>query len=211
VTKAFFDGIARRYDRAYAPAAALTKERMRRVVELLPARARVLDLGVGTGRELPALLDAGMSPVGLDASREMLAICAKRARPIPLVEASFWERLPFDDRSFDATIALHGTLCHPPDEGALARLAAEIERVTRGLFIAEVPSMAWLDQLPALEDRRCVKTGDRTFVYEDRVARVRIEGQVLDEDAWRRTLSGFEVSFEPLGDIELRIVARALR
>lgn len=70
---AFFDAIAGRYERAYALTTAASRARMARVLGVLPAApAQVLDLGVGTGRELTALLDAGHAPTGLDASRAML-------------------------------------------------------------------------------------------------------------------------------------------
>ena len=119
----FFDAIARRYDRVYAPEARASRERMARVTRELAKASRVLDLGVGTGRELSMLQDAGHSIVGVDASKEMLAICERRARPVPLVHADFWEPLPFGDASFDAVLALHGTLAHPLDRAALAGLA----------------------------------------------------------------------------------------
>ncbi len=90
----FFEAIARRYDRAYALDATTTRARMKRVLSHLPpAPARVLDLGVGTGRELGPLQDAGYEVTGLDVSPSMLAQCARRARPVTLVEADLWQGL----------------------------------------------------------------------------------------------------------------------
>ncbi|MDP9150826.1 MAG: methyltransferase domain-containing protein, partial [Myxococcota bacterium] len=128
----FFDGIAGRYERVYGLPSAESRRRMTRVLGELPAApARILDLGVGTGRELSALLDAGYHPTGVDLSPAMLARCARRSRPVDLVEADFWRPLPFDDASFDSALALHGTLAHAPDVGALSRLAREVARVVR--------------------------------------------------------------------------------
>jgi SAM-dependent methyltransferase len=190
---------------------------MERVVKALPAPpGRVLVLGVGTGRELPALLDAGYEPTGLDASREMLARCARRARPVPLVEADFYESpLPFADTSFDAAVALHGTLAHPPSLQAMGVLAGELARIVRpgGRVLAEVPSPAWLDRLEgvASDERRVRRTGERTCVYEDLVTGANIEALLLDAPAWR---SAFEPAFrvgiepdEPLGEVEWFVVA----
>jgi SAM-dependent methyltransferase len=211
----FFDRIAGRYERSYALPAAESRERMQRVLrDLPPPPARVLDLGVGTGRELAALLDAGYEPTGLDASTEMLARCARRSRPVPLVEADFYHPLPFADRSFDAAIALHGSLAHPPDEGAIGRLAQELARVVRprGVWIAEAPSPAWLANLDRLHpdgDWRVRRTGPETCVYEDEVAGASIEARVLSEGRWREALGDHWVTrVVPVTDVEWFIVAR---
>jgi SAM-dependent methyltransferase len=191
---------------------------MGRVVEALPAPpGRVLVLGVGTGRELPALLDAGYEPTGLDASREMLARCARRARPIPLVEADFYQSpLPFADARFDAAVALHGTLAHPPSVQAMASLAGELARIVRpgGRVLAEVPSPAWLDRLEggfAGGDRRVRRTGERTCVYEDLVTGASIEALLLDAPGWKAAFEpGFRVAIEPMGpagEVEWFVVA----
>jgi SAM-dependent methyltransferase len=210
----FFDAIAGRYDREYALGSADSRPRLHRLVQALPpAPASVLDLGVGTGRELTALLDAGYAPTGLDASGPMLERCARRARPVPLLQADFWEPLPFDDGAFDAAIALHGTLAHAPDAGAMARLALELARVVRpgGAFVAEVPSTAWLDAAGFLlgGDRVLRRTGPRTCVYEDRVAGAEIEARILDEREWREAFGPrWTLRFEPLDALELFIVGQ---
>lgn len=213
----FFDVVAERYDRVYAVPSALTRERMRRVLrELPPAPARVLDLGVGTGRELPSLLDAGYAPTGVDVSSEMLARCGRRARRIPLVRGDFWAPLPFPDGSFDAAIALHGTLAHapPPHLASFAALGAELARVTRpgAVLVAEMPSPAWLERVAALPPqggRAVRRTGDRTCVFEDRVAGVSLDTRLLDDGAWPSAFgAAWTARVEALGDLEQLIVAR---
>jgi len=210
----FFDAIAGRYERAYAPSAEESRRRMDRVLRALPsAPARVLDLGVGTGRELTALLDAGYAPTGVDVSPAMLERCARRARPVPLVEADFWGPLPFPDASFEAAIALHGTLAHPPDEAAVGRLGAEIARVVGagGTWLAEVPSPAWLDRVGAA-DPRVRRTGAATALFEDPVTGASITARVLDEAAWRGALGArWTVSLEAVTDVEWLVVARLAR
>jgi SAM-dependent methyltransferase len=213
--EAFFDAIAGRYDRAYALPPEASRARMGRVVAALPAPpARVLDLGVGTGRELSALLDAGYAPTGVDVSQAMLERCARRARPVPLLQADFWAPpLPFDDGSFDAVIALHGTLAHPPDEDAIGRLGRELARVVRSgaRFVAEVPSLAWLDHLadaPPQADRRARRTGRRTCVYEDLVTGASIEATLLDEAEWIEALApDWTARAESIDELEWLVVA----
>jgi SAM-dependent methyltransferase len=211
----FFEAIAARYDRLYAPPATESRRRMRRVIAELPAPpARILDLGVGTGRELPALLDAGHHPTGLDVSQAMLAQCARRARRIPLVQTDFWVApLPFGDDAFDAAIALHGTLAHPEDADAVRRLARELGRVVRpaGRLVVEVPAIAWLDAAaaaPARGERRMTRTGERTCVYEDTAAGVSIRARLLDEGEWIAALGpAWRTRIEPMGAHEWLVVA----
>jgi SAM-dependent methyltransferase len=208
--RCFFDSIAGRYERAYAPSAEDSRARMRRVLGALPPPpSRVLDLGVGTGRELAALLDAGYEPTGVDASPAMLERCARRARPIPLVEADFWDPLPFAEGSFDAVIALHGTLAHPPGTAAVAELAAEVGRIVRpgGALVAEVPAAEWLARAAA--DDRVRRTGTSTGVYEDAVTGASIEVRLLSTEEWMAALGAAWVArIEPAGEAEWLVVGR---
>lgn len=208
---AFFDAIARRYDREYARGRDETRAGLARVLLELPAASRVLDLGVGTGRELPALLDAGHAPVGLDASPGMLALCAKRTRPVPLVEGDLWAPLPWGDAAFDAVIALHGTLSHPPSSEARAALPGEVARVLRpgGVFVAEVPGAAWLDEAVSQGARGLARTGDGRARYVDAATGASVEVWLLAADAWRQLFQGaMDARVEAIPGGELLIVAR---
>lgn len=214
----FFDAIAPRYDRAYALSGPVSRARIERVITLIgrSESPHVLVLGVGTGRELPMLLDAGYVLTGLDISPNMLALCQKRSRTIPCVLADFWDPLPFDDASFDAVIALHGTIAHPRDDHALPSLGRELARILKpqGVFVAEVPSEAVLRTSSIVEHgdgSTFAVTGPSTFVHHDATVTVSLEGIALDPEGWRRALSkeqpDLHVHVEPLGDVEYRIVA----
>lgn len=67
------------------------------------ASGRVLDLGCGTGRDLP-LFDARVRTVGLDPCLETLRAARRRAPATPLVLAVA-ERLPFRAGSFDTVVS----------------------------------------------------------------------------------------------------------
>jgi ubiquinone/menaquinone biosynthesis C-methylase UbiE len=87
------------------------------------ARGRVLDLGCGTGRNLP-LLPPGTVAVALDPSWEALQRARHRAPGIPLVIGSA-EALPFRAASFD-TVLSGFVFCSVPD---LHRGLGEVKRV----------------------------------------------------------------------------------
>lgn len=202
--RAFFDAIARRYDRVYAESGAASKEALASVVAFLAGHTQVLVLGVGTGRELSALLDAGHEPTGLDFSPEMLALCDRRSRRVPLVQADFWQPLPFEDARFDAVIALHGTLAHPPEDGrSLAALAKELARVLRrpGKLVLEVPTLAMAEKVPASlelpDGRRMTREGAR-LLHEDTVVGVSIVARLLAVEVYEKALAdaGFTVTTE---------------
>lgn len=89
------------------------------------ARGCVLDLGCGTGRNLP-LLPAGTRTVGLEPSWEALQRARRRAPRVPLVVGSA-EALPFRDAAFD-TVLSGLVFCSVPDPHQGLR---EVRRVLR--------------------------------------------------------------------------------
>jgi ubiquinone/menaquinone biosynthesis C-methylase UbiE len=89
------------------------------------ARGRTLDLGCGTGRNLP-LLPPAVRALGVDPSRAALLRAQRRARRPALVQARA-EALPFRDATFD-TVLSGLVFCSVDDP---ARGLAEIRRVLR--------------------------------------------------------------------------------
>jgi len=89
------------------------------------ARGRVLDLGCGTGRNLP-LLPVGTRAVGLEPSWVALQRARRRAPRVPLVVGSA-EALPFRDAVFD-TVLSGLVFCSVPDPRQGLR---EVRRVLR--------------------------------------------------------------------------------
>src|SRR6267142_896514 len=89
------------------------------------ARGRTLDLGCGTGRNLP-LFPAGARAIGLDPAMDSLRRARRRAPAVPLVCGSA-EALPFRAGAFD-TVVSGLVRCSVPDP---ARGLAEVRRVLR--------------------------------------------------------------------------------
>jgi ubiquinone/menaquinone biosynthesis C-methylase UbiE len=99
------------YDTVCAACEAFGLARWRRWL-VAGARGRVLDVGCGTGRNLP-LLPPGTVAVGLDPSWHSLRRARRRAPGVPLVVASA-EALPFRDGTFD-TVLSGLAFCSVPD------------------------------------------------------------------------------------------------
>jgi ubiquinone/menaquinone biosynthesis C-methylase UbiE len=87
------------------------------------ARGRTLDLGCGTGRNLP-LYAPGRSVIGVDPERRALARARRRAPAVPLVQARA-EALPFRSATF-TTVVSGLVFCSVADP---RRGLAEITRV----------------------------------------------------------------------------------
>ena len=110
---------------------------------------RILDLGAGTGKALPAL--AARFPaaevVGVDLTPAMLQVAASRPDRAALLVCADAARLPFADQSIDlifSSLALHWS-------PALDLVFAEVRRVLRhpGLFTFTIPGPASYRELRA--------------------------------------------------------------
>src|SRR5687767_13927348 len=89
------------------------------------AEGTVLDVGCGTGRNLP-LFRPGVRVVGLEPSAEALARARRRAPGVPLVQGDA-EALPFRAGAFD-TVVIGLVFCSVPDP---ARGLGEVRRVLK--------------------------------------------------------------------------------
>ncbi len=92
------------------------------------ARGRVLEIGVGSGSNLPLYGRAVDRVYGLDPSAELLRLASMRAAnvPVSLTRASA-EQLPFGDAEFDTSV-MTWTLCSVPNP---VRALTEIRRVLK--------------------------------------------------------------------------------
>jgi ubiquinone/menaquinone biosynthesis C-methylase UbiE len=99
------------------------------VVELLGAGrgARCLDLGCGTGRAIPALVQAGWSVVGTDVSVDQLSAAHEHVGELAELVRADAHDLAFRDGEFDAVISI---LTHT-DFDDVKRVFSEAARVLR--------------------------------------------------------------------------------
>lgn len=90
-------------------------------VQVLPPRARVLDLGSGAGRHLPPLVEAGMLPVAFDVSPQGLHLGRERIGDEALtVLGDFRNPLPFPDAVFHGVLSIKAVNHATPPEVATA-------------------------------------------------------------------------------------------
>jgi len=92
------------------------------------ARGRILELGFGSGRNLPFYGEAVEEIIGIDPSREILALAQAAlgvvSRKVTLLPQSA-ESLPLEGRSID-TVVVTWSLCSIPDPGAALREARRV-------------------------------------------------------------------------------------
>jgi ubiquinone/menaquinone biosynthesis C-methylase UbiE len=125
------------------------------------AEGRVLEIGIGSGLNLPFYGSAVRSVIGIDPSPELLRMAARRAGdaavPVRLLQASA-EALPLDDASVD-TVVTTWTLCTIP---SAQRALGEFRRVLKPggalLFVEhgrapEAQIARWQDRLDPLWSR----------------------------------------------------------
>ena len=132
---------------------------------LAPLEGRaVLDVGAGTGRASVALARRGATVTGVDASSEMLAVAAERARRDGLT-VSFVpgdaHALAFADGAFDAVVCLR-VLMHTPD---WRRALSELCRVARRRVVFDYPALVSAAALQAGVRRLAARRGRPVEAY----------------------------------------------
>jgi ubiquinone/menaquinone biosynthesis C-methylase UbiE len=114
------------------------------------ASGRVLEIGIGSGLNLPFYRQGIIQIIGLDTSPKLLEMVREGTRrtstPLELIEASA-EDIPIDDRSID-TVVTTWTLCSIPDAPrALAEMRRVLKPGGRLLFVehgrAPEPRVQW--------------------------------------------------------------------
>lgn len=97
--------------------------------------ASILDVGCGTGALCSVLNEAGLFVIGVDPAEKMLAVAKGQPenQAIRFLQANALEGLPFDDKSFDLSIASY--VAHGLQKSERMKLYAEMSRVTRGKVI----------------------------------------------------------------------------
>jgi len=114
---------------------------MRQRQKLVPlAKGRVLEIGIGSGLNLPFYNPAAVVEVcGLDPSEEMTALAHDAAEAVPF-EVGFVsagaEEIPLENDSFD-TVLLTYTLCTIPDAEPALREMARVLRPGGSLLFCE--------------------------------------------------------------------------
>lgn len=97
--------------------------------------ASILDVGCGTGALCSALNEAGLFVIGVDPAEKMLAVAKGQPenQAIRFLQANALEGLPFDDKSFDLSIASY--VAHGLQKNERMKLYAEMSRIARGRVI----------------------------------------------------------------------------
>jgi SAM-dependent methyltransferase len=95
----------------------------------------MIDMGCGTGAFCSELYHRGFNVTGLDSSVEMLKVARRKlnAESIRLVQGSFLDGTPFDDKQFDISFA--SFVSHGLSPEARQSLYVEMARITKHWII----------------------------------------------------------------------------
>ena len=136
--RSYGDGFADVYDEWYADVTDVAAT-VKRMVDIVGVGARVLELGVGTGRLAVPMADAGLQVVAIDSSEAMLTKLAEHDidRRVDSILGDMIDDLP--DGPFDAVLIAYNTIFNLIGDGEQQRLfqqvAARLE--PNGAFVVE--------------------------------------------------------------------------
>jgi SAM-dependent methyltransferase len=172
----------------------------------------VVELGVGTGRIAVPIAADGIRVIGVDSSRGMLDVCARRAalagvevdlRVGDLLDPPVRERVPLVICPFRSYLHLHTN-----DERRQGLRAAQALLVPNGRLVFDVFAPAaddidathdrWLEREPGIWERAVWDTDSRTLslsVRGESETETTMSLAWLDPEEWRSLLeeTGFEV------------------
>ena len=103
-------------------------------VDLISYRT-VLDVGCGTGALCSVLNKKGLAVTGIDPADKMLKIAKRQPenKIITFIQANVLEQLPFEDKSFDISIASY--VAHGLQKNERKQMYVEMSRVTKSKVI----------------------------------------------------------------------------
>jgi SAM-dependent methyltransferase len=171
----------------------------------------VVELGVGTGRIAIPIAADGIRVIGVDSSRGMLEVCARRAalagvdldlRRGDLRDPPIRERVPLVICPFRSYLHLHTDDARRHALGAARRLLVRGGRLVFDVFAPSAEDIRetqdrWLEREPGIWERAVWDTRLRTLTLSVRGATGEATMSLawLEPDDWRRLLieSGFEV------------------
>ena len=176
-----YDAIARLYDRW---STGVVEDISFYVDEAVASGGPVVELGVGTGRIAIPTAMAGVHVIGVDSSREMLAVCTEHARRagvgsrLELREGDL-RRPPVDERVPLVTCPFRAFLHLSGDEQRLEALAAARELLLPGgrlVFDVFAPSAddieetdgRWIEREPGIFERADWDANARTLTLSVR-------------------------------------------
>jgi ubiquinone/menaquinone biosynthesis C-methylase UbiE len=176
-----YDRRAERYDRLIAPFEGLFFGGGREWA-CSRARGEVLEIAVGTGRNLP-FYPEGVRLTGIELSPKMLAIAHRRARELNAgldLRTGDAQDLPFPDASFDTVVATLALCTIPDDRRAVAEAARVLRPGGRLLLLEHVRSALLPVRLAQTVLNPLVVLLDRDHLLREPLHHVEAEGLIVE-------------------------------
>lgn len=163
----------------------------------LRAGGRALDIGCGTGRAFPPLLERGWRVAGSDVSRGMLDLAREKFGDDPgviSIRQADIRDLPQDERPFDLVLALNDVVNYLTEDGDLERAFAGMQanRAADGLVCFDANSLDlyasnWLaDSAGEMSQRGWVWTGLTADASPGAVFEVEVSGRGMEPSLHRQ-------------------------
>ena len=176
-----YDRRAERYDRLIAPFESLFFGGGREWA-CSRARGEVLEIAVGTGRNLP-FYPEGVRLTGIELSPKMLAIAHRRARELNAgldLRTGDAQDLPFPDASFDTVVATLALCTIPDDRRAVAEAARVLRPGGRLLLLEHVRSPLLPVRLAQTVLNPLAVLLDRDHLLREPLHHVEAEGLIVE-------------------------------